>query len=108
MRLTKLGQACTCACCSCFWDRTARTKCDCRRARVWAVSPSSRMLGHKPARCRFLQEEFGKVPTVGWQIDPFGHSATQASLSALYGFDAQFFGRADYQVDAVCFIMMRP
>ena len=42
------------------------------------------------------------MPTVGWQIDPFGHSATQASLSALYGFDAQFFGRADYQVDACC------
>ncbi len=38
------------------------------------------------------------MPTVGWQIDPFGHSSTQASLSALYGFDAQFFGRADYQV----------
>ena len=46
---------------------------------------------------RFLYETFGKVPTVGWQIDPFGHSATQAAFSALYGFDAQFFGRADYQ-----------
>jgi hypothetical protein len=51
---------------------------------------------------RFLGKEFGKVPTVGWQIDPFGHSATQASLSALYGFDAHFFGRADYQVCALC------
>jgi alpha-mannosidase len=36
---------------------------------------------------------------VGWQIDPFGHSSTQASLmSTLVGFDALFFGRSDYQV----------
>jgi len=35
---------------------------------------------------------------VGWQIDPFGHSATQASLlSAEAGFDALYFGRIDYQ-----------
>ncbi len=35
---------------------------------------------------------------VGWQIDPFGHSATQASLlSAEVGFDALYFGRIDYQ-----------
>lgn len=33
------------------------------------------------------------------QVDPFGHSATQASLlSGLLGFDSLFFGRADYQV----------
>lgn len=32
-------------------------------------------LGH-----RFLQREFGFLPTVGWQIDPFGHSATNAAL----------------------------
>ncbi len=48
---------------------------------------------------RFLQKTFGKVPRVGWQIDPFGHSSTQAGLmSAQVGFDALFFGRADYQV----------
>ncbi|KAK9810259.1 hypothetical protein WJX72_007477 [[Myrmecia] bisecta] len=47
---------------------------------------------------RFLMETFGKMPRVGWQIDPFGHSATQASLMAgVLGFDALFFGRADYQ-----------
>lgn len=34
-------------------------------------------LGHD-----FLRREFGEeaLPKVAWQIDPFGHSATQASL----------------------------
>lgn len=32
-------------------------------------------LGH-----RFIKDEFNKTPTVGWQIDPFGHSAVQAYL----------------------------
>lgn len=32
-------------------------------------------LGH-----RFLKQQFDYVPTVGWQIDPFGHSAVQAYL----------------------------
>ena len=49
-------------------------------------------LGH-----RFLNEEFGYRPTVGWQIDPFGHSNTHAWLSSAVGFDGLFFGRIDYQ-----------
>jgi alpha-mannosidase len=49
-------------------------------------------LGH-----RFLVDTFGIVPKIGWQIDPFGHSSTQAGLSESLGFDALFFGRADYQ-----------
>ena len=32
-------------------------------------------LGH-----RFLKKEFGVTPRIGWQIDPFGHSAVQAYL----------------------------
>jgi alpha-mannosidase len=52
----------------------------------------------------FLAATFGPaaLPTVGWQIDPFGHSATQAGLlTGALGFDALFFGRADYQDMAV-------
>ena len=49
-------------------------------------------LGHK-----FLKEEFRYTPTVGWQIDPFGHSNTHAWLSSAVGFDSLFFGRIDYQ-----------
>jgi alpha-mannosidase len=32
-------------------------------------------LGH-----RFIKKEFGKAPRIGWQIDPFGHSAVQGYL----------------------------
>ncbi|XP_073007335.1 alpha-mannosidase At3g26720-like [Typha latifolia] len=50
-------------------------------------------LGH-----RFLKEEFGQIPRIGWQIDPFGHSAVQAYLlGAEVGFDAFYFFRMDYQ-----------
>ena len=50
-------------------------------------------LGHT-----FLKKELGVIPRVGWQLDPFGHSATQASMmTSKMGFDALFFGRIDYQ-----------
>eukprot|EP01025_Chloroclados_australasicus_P041471 TRINITY_DN4390_c0_g6_i1.p1 TRINITY_DN4390_c0_g6~~TRINITY_DN4390_c0_g6_i1.p1 ORF type:complete len:1134 (-),score=134.28 TRINITY_DN4390_c0_g6_i1:1148-4105(-) len=50
-------------------------------------------LGHK-----FLLDEFNVTPNIGWQIDPFGHSNTQASLLSGYlGFDALMFARSDYQ-----------
>lgn len=32
-------------------------------------------LGH-----RFIKKEFDATPRIGWQIDPFGHSAVQAYL----------------------------
>ncbi|GAB2236176.1 hypothetical protein Droror1_Dr00027915 [Drosera rotundifolia] len=50
-------------------------------------------LGHQ-----FIKNEFGVTPRIGWQIDPFGHSAVQAYLlGAEVGFDSLFFGRIDYQ-----------
>ncbi|KAK4846372.1 hypothetical protein QYF36_016462 [Acer negundo] len=50
-------------------------------------------LGHK-----FIKEEFNVTPRIGWQIDPFGHSAVQAYLlGAEVGFDSLFFARIDYQ-----------
>ncbi|XP_020581253.1 LOW QUALITY PROTEIN: alpha-mannosidase At3g26720-like [Phalaenopsis equestris] len=46
----------------------------------------------------FIKQEFGQIPRIGWQIDPFGHSAVQAYLlSAEVGFDALYFSRIDYQ-----------
>ena len=45
----------------------------------------------------FLLKEFGVTPTIGWQIDPFGHSATNAKLFKEMGFDAWFFARLDYK-----------
>ncbi len=50
-------------------------------------------LGHQ-----FIKKQFGVSPKIGWQIDPFGHSATQASLlSSKVGFEGLFFGRIDHQ-----------
>lgn len=50
-------------------------------------------LGH-----RFLKREVNAVPKVGWQVDPFGHSATQAALlSARAGFLGTYHARIDYQ-----------
>ncbi|XP_056689523.1 alpha-mannosidase At3g26720 isoform X2 [Spinacia oleracea] len=50
-------------------------------------------LGHQ-----FIKNEFGQMPRVGWQIDPFGHSAVQAYLlGAEVGFDSLYFARIDYQ-----------
>eukprot|EP01119_Soliformovum_irregulare_P008936 TRINITY_DN2201_c3_g1_i1.p1 TRINITY_DN2201_c3_g1~~TRINITY_DN2201_c3_g1_i1.p1 ORF type:complete len:965 (+),score=294.76 TRINITY_DN2201_c3_g1_i1:158-3052(+) len=45
----------------------------------------------------FLMREFGVRPTVGWHIDPFGHSASQPAIFARMGFDSFFFCRIDYQ-----------
>ena len=50
-------------------------------------------LGH-----RYISQQFGVQPTTTWQIDPFGHSATQAALfGPLSGIDGIFFARIDYQ-----------
>ena len=41
----------------------------------------------------FLYEEFGITPTIGMQLDPFGHSAVNARLMAEMGMEAMFMGR---------------
>ena len=53
---------------------------------------------------QFLDRTFGYNPRIGWQVDPFGHSSTQAALmTGALGFDALYFGRADYQVSRASF-----
>lgn len=37
------------------------------------------------------------VPTIAWQIDPFGHTKEQARLFAEMGFEGLFFARIDYR-----------
>jgi hypothetical protein len=50
-------------------------------------------LGHT-----FLKDKLNVIPTIGWQLDPFGHSKTQASLLTYkMGLNALYFGRIDYQ-----------
>ncbi|CAD8152744.1 unnamed protein product [Paramecium pentaurelia] len=45
----------------------------------------------------FLFKTFNVIPRVGWQIDPFGHSNAQSILSYLFGMEASFYARIDYQ-----------
>ena len=35
---------------------------------------------------RFLSSTFGVRPSIGWQIDPFGHSSFQATAFSLVGY----------------------
>jgi alpha-mannosidase len=49
---------------------------------------------------QFLRKNFGEtaIPRGTWQIDPFGHSHTQAwLLGAEAGFESLYWGRTDYQ-----------
>ncbi len=43
----------------------------------------------------FLMREFNVTPRFGWQLDPFGHSASMAKLFGDLGFEGVFFGRMD-------------
>ena len=53
---------------------------------------------HRRSRHTFLHQQLGFVPTVGWQIDAFGHTSTNAALHAAMGFDAFFFMRLDHNI----------
>ena len=44
---------------------------------------------------QFLLKEFGIIPRIGWQLDPFGHSTTNQRLYSDMGLDAVIFSRAD-------------
>jgi len=60
---------------------------------TWEAMVDQLTRGH-----RWLNATFGPaaLPTVSWQIDPFGHSATHAALAVAAGFDAIYFARADF------------
>ena len=45
----------------------------------------------------FLRKEFGVTAKVGWQLDPFGHSSTNAELMIQMGMEAIFMGRINEQ-----------
>ena len=49
------------------------------------------MIGHD-----WLDVTFGIKPTIGWHLDPFGHSNANQRLFAEMGFDAFFFARLDF------------
>ena len=48
------------------------------------------MIGHQ-----FLENEFNITPRVGWNLEAYAHSNTNARLFAQLGMDAQFFSTVD-------------
>ena len=50
------------------------------------------IIGH-----RWVFKEFNYIPTVGWSIDPFGHSATQPYLLAQMGINIAIFERINHK-----------
>ena len=44
----------------------------------------------------WLKREFNRIPKVGWQLDPFGHSAANARLFAEIGLEAVVFARMPF------------
>lgn len=95
-----------------WWEQPERTRATVRRLVAngqltfanggWCMSDEATpffadMVEQQTAGLRFLARELGVVPSVGWQVDPFGHSAFMATLYALLGVRAYGFGRIDYQ-----------
>ena len=46
----------------------------------------------------WLRKTFGIAPTVGWQLDTFGHTAANAALMAQMGLDALVINRIHFQL----------
>ena len=55
------------------------------------------MMNNMMAGHEFFEKTFGYAATIGWHIDPFGHSNANPRLFADMGFDAWFFARMDYE-----------
>ena len=58
------------------------------------------MVGHN-----FIREEFGDKAAqgvkIGFQLDEFGHSNTNAKIYSNMGYEAMFFARMDFQDQSI-------
>ena len=68
----------------------------------WSMSDEATVhyedfLNNMKAGHDFLKKILGIKPTIGWQIDPFGHQSATAGLFAEMGFSSWFIARADIQ-----------
>lgn len=43
---------------------------------------------------QWIKKEFETTPTIGWNVDPFGHTQANAAIFHDLGFEALFFSRA--------------
>ena len=55
------------------------------------------MLDNMATGHKFLLKNFNVTPSIGWQIDPFGHSSANADMYTKMGFNGLYFWRIDYQ-----------
>ncbi len=62
-----------------------------------ACTHSDDMINNMMKGLEFLDETFGYKPTIGWHVDPFGHSSANPRLFADMGFKAWFIARMDYE-----------
>ena len=51
------------------------------------------MLDNKFNGIKFAKKELDTIPKVGWQLDSFGHSSTEALLNSRLGYNAMVFSR---------------
>ncbi|KAJ0110571.1 hypothetical protein Patl1_02542 [Pistacia atlantica] len=81
-----------------FFQRWWRQQSEAMKVKVKGLVDSGQLEFIQLWGINLSKMNLGKLPRVGWQIDPFGHSAVQAYLlGAELGFDSLFFARIDYQ-----------